>query len=94
MHTNSVSDINMDSEKVERLCFPLLFPHGEPGYSNLSKSRLSSDEYVMAKMLRPEKLHDEYMTAQASYAPFQCIDICILGELFAPTKDQCQVKAN
>ncbi len=33
------------------------------------------------------------MAAQASYAPFQCIDICT-GELFAPTKDQCQVKAN
>ncbi len=24
-HTNSVSDVNMDSEKVEGLCFPLLF---------------------------------------------------------------------
>jgi hypothetical protein len=54
-HTNSVSDINMDLEKVEGLCFPLLFPHGEPGYTNLSKSHLSPDEYVMAKMLRPEK---------------------------------------
>ncbi len=42
-HTNNVSDINMDSEKVEGLCFPLLFPHGEPGNTNLSKSRLSPD---------------------------------------------------
>jgi hypothetical protein len=75
MHTNSVSDINMDSEKLEGLCFPLLFPHGEPGYTNSSKSCLSPDEYVMAKMFRPEKKNDEYMTAQASYAPFQCIDI-------------------
>jgi hypothetical protein len=47
----------------------------------------------MAMMLRPEKIHDEHMTAQASYAPFQCIDIH-MGELFAPTKDQCQVEAN
>ncbi len=78
---------------MEGLCFPLLFPHGEPGYTNLSKSRLSLDEYVMAKMLRPEKIHGEYMTAQASYPPFQCIDICT-GELFAPTKYQCQVEAN
>jgi hypothetical protein len=39
-HTNSVSDINMDSE----LCFPLVFPHGEPGYTNSSKSHLSPDE--------------------------------------------------
>jgi hypothetical protein len=92
-HTNSVSDINMDSEKVEGLCFPLLFPHGEPGYTNLSKSSLSPDEYVMAMMLRPEKIHGEYLTAQASCAPFQCIGIRT-GELFAPTKDQCQVKAN
>jgi hypothetical protein len=92
-HTNSVSDINMDSEKVEGLCFPLLFPHGEPGCTNSSKSRLSPDEYVMAMMLRPEKKHGEYMTAQASYTSFQCIDIHT-GELFAPTKDQCQVKAN
>ena len=50
-HTNSVSDINLDSEKVEGLCFPLLLPHGEPGYTNLSKSRLSPDESVMAMML-------------------------------------------
>jgi hypothetical protein len=92
-HTNSVSDINMDSEKVEGICFPLLFPHGEPGYTNSSKSHLSPDEYVTVMMLRPEKIHDEYMTAQASYATFQCIDICT-GELFAPTKDQCQVEAN
>jgi hypothetical protein len=42
---------------------------------NSSKSHLSPDEYVMAKMLRPEKIHGEYMTAQASYALFQCIDI-------------------
>jgi hypothetical protein len=44
MHTNSVSDINMDFEKVEGLCFPLLFPHGKPGCTNSSKSRLSPDE--------------------------------------------------
>jgi hypothetical protein len=43
-HTNSVSDINIDSEKVKGLCFPLLFPHGEPVYTNLSKSHLSPDE--------------------------------------------------
>jgi hypothetical protein len=47
----------------------------------------------MAMMLRPEKIHGEYMTAQASYTPFQCTDIRT-GELFAPTKEQCQVEAN
>ncbi len=55
-HTNSVSDINMDSEKVEGLRFPLLFPHGEPGYTNASKRRMSPDEYVMSRLLMPEKL--------------------------------------
>jgi hypothetical protein len=45
----------MDSEKVEELCFPLLFPHAEPGYTNASKSRLGPDEYVIARLLRPEK---------------------------------------
>ncbi len=92
-HTNSVSGINMDLEKVEGLCFPLIFLHGEPGYTSSCKRCLSPDEFVVAKMLRPEKIHGEYMTAQASYPPFQCIDIRT-GELFAPTKDQCQVKAN
>jgi hypothetical protein len=47
-HTNSVSDINMDSEKVEGLCFPLLFPHVEPGYTNASKSGMIPDEYEMS----------------------------------------------
>ncbi len=65
-HNNSVSDINMNSEKVEGFCFPLLFPHGELGYTNSSKSRLSPDEHIMAKMLRPEKIYGEYMTAQTS----------------------------
>ena len=55
-HTNSVSDINLDSEKVEGLCFPLLFPHGEPGYTNASKSGMSPDEYAMSRLIRPEKL--------------------------------------
>ena len=52
----NVSDINMDSEKVEGLCFPLLFPHAKHGYTNACKSRLSPDEYVMARLLRPEKM--------------------------------------
>jgi hypothetical protein len=29
----NVSDIYMDSEKVEGLCFPLLFPHAKHGYT-------------------------------------------------------------
>ncbi len=69
-NTGNVSDINMDSEKVEGLCFPLLLPRAEPGYTNASKSRLSPDEYVMARLLRPEKNCGKYMTATAPQAPY------------------------
>ena len=86
-HTNSVSDVNMDSEKVEGLCFPLLFPHGEPGYTNASKSGMSPDEYAMSRLLMPEKLGRDFMTAQAPYGPVECID-SRTGEAFAPTEDQ------
>jgi hypothetical protein len=33
----NASDINIDSEKVEGLCFLLLFPHAEHRYTNASK---------------------------------------------------------
>ncbi len=91
-HTNSVSDINMDStKKVEGLCFPLLFPHGEPGYTNASKSCMSPDEYAMSRMLMPEKIGGDFMTAQALYGPFECID-SRTGEEFVPTEDQSQTE--
>ncbi len=81
-HTNSVSGINMDSEKVEGLCFPLLFPHGEPGYTNASKSGMSPDEYAMWR---------DFMTARAPYAPVECIDSHTC-EAFAPTEDQSEIE--
>ena len=71
----SVSHVNLDSEKVEGLCFPLLFPHGERGYTNVYKPRLTPDEYVMSRLLRPEKLFNgKYMTAKADYGPYQNVD--------------------
>jgi hypothetical protein len=73
-HNGNVSDINMDSEKVEGLCFQLLFPHAEHEYTNASKSHLSPDEYVMARLLRPEQIGDQYMTATAAHEPYLCID--------------------
>jgi hypothetical protein len=76
----------MDSENVEGLCFPLLFPHGEPGYTNASKSGMSPDEYAMARLMMPEKLGHDFMTAQAPYAPIEFID-SRTGEAFAPTED-------
>jgi hypothetical protein len=76
----------MDSEKVEGLCFPLLFPHGEPDYTNASKSHMSPDEYVMSGLLMPEKIRGDFITAQARYAPFECVD-SRTGEAFALTED-------
>ena len=74
-HGYSVSHVNLDSEKVEGLCFPLLFPHGERGYTNVYKPRLTPDEYVMSRLLRPEKLlNGKYMTAKADYGPYQNVD--------------------
>ena len=82
--------VNMDSEKVEGLCFPLLFPHGEPGYTNASKSCMSPDEYVISRLLRPEKIGGNFMTVQAMYALFECID-SRTSEEFVPTEDPSQI---
>ena len=83
-NTGNMSDINMDCEKVEGLCFPLLFPRAEPGYTNASKSRLSPDEYVMARLLRPEKNRGNYMTATAPQKPYLYVD-SRTGEPFTDT---------
>ena len=91
-HLHSVSDVSLDSENVEGLCFPLLFCHGKPGYTNESKSHLSPDEYAMARLLRrPKKSVSGYMTAHAGYAPLQYID-SRTGEPFAPTELQSEVE--
>jgi hypothetical protein len=52
----SISDVKMNSEKVEGLCHPLLFPHGEPGSTNKMKDHISPVDYVMARMLMLEKI--------------------------------------
>ncbi len=49
----SISDVNMNLEKVEGLCHPLLFSHGEPGFTNEMKDQISPADYVMARMLMP-----------------------------------------
>jgi hypothetical protein len=50
----SISDVKMNSEKVEGLCYPLLFPHVEPGFANKMKDHIPQADYVMARMLMPE----------------------------------------
>jgi hypothetical protein len=71
----SVSYENLDSEKVESLCFPLFFPHAERGYTNMNKHRLSPDAYAMSRLLKPEKkLHGNFMMARADHGPYECVD--------------------
>jgi hypothetical protein len=52
----SISDVKMNLEHVEGLCYPLLFPHGEPGLTNEMKDCISPANFVMARMLMPEKI--------------------------------------
>ncbi len=70
----SVSNVHLDSEKVEGLCFPLLFPYGEPGFTNMIKHRLSPDSYVMSRLLRPKKrISGNYMTAKQITVPINLL---------------------
>jgi hypothetical protein len=87
----SISDVKMNLEHVEGLCYPLLFLHGEPGFTNEMKDRISPVDYVMARMLMPENIGPKYMTAPARYySETQIIDSCI-EEPFASDEDVDQV---
>ncbi len=87
----SISDVKMNSEKVEGLCYPLLFPHGKPGFTNEMKDHISPEDYVMARMLMPKKIGRKYMTAPARYySETQIIDCCT-REPFASDEDVDQV---
>ncbi len=63
----NISDVKMNLEHLEGLCYPLLFPHGEPGFTNEMKDRISPADYVMVRMLMPEKIWRKYMTAHTRY---------------------------
>ena len=76
---------------MEGLCYPLLFPHGEPGFTNEMKDPISPADYVMARMLTAEKIGCKYMTAPARYySEIQIIDRRT-GEPFASDEDVDQV---
>ncbi len=87
----SLSYVKMNSEKVEGLCYPLLFPHGEPGLTNEMKDHISPAGYVMARMLMPKKIGCKYMTAPARYYSETLIIDCHTGEPFASDEDVDQV---
>jgi hypothetical protein len=87
----SISDVKMNLEKVQGLCYPLLFPHGEPGFTNEMKDHISPADYVMARMLMTEKIGRKYMTAPARYySETQIID-SHTRESFASDEDVDQV---
>ncbi len=87
----SISDVKMNSEHLKGLCYPLLFPHGKPGFTNELKDRICPTDYVMARMLMPEKIGRKYITAPARYySETQIIDSCI-AEPFASDEDVDQV---
>ena len=71
---NNISSIAMDSPQVEPICFPLLFPHGENGWTNELKHELTAEAYMIARMLRPEKIGGTFMTAEATHSPYLNID--------------------
>jgi hypothetical protein len=54
-HNDDVSSVKMTSEKVEPLFFPILFPLVEDGWTNDLKDCITAEEYVMWRLLMPEK---------------------------------------
>jgi hypothetical protein len=87
----SISDVKMNSEHVEGLCYPLLFPNGEPGFTNEMKDCISPADYVMARMLMPEKIGCKYLTAPPRYYSETQIINSHIGEPFASDEDVDQV---
>ncbi len=61
----SISDVKMNLEHLKGLYYSLLIPHGEPGFTNEMKDCMSPADYVLARMLMPEKIGRKYMTAPA-----------------------------
>ncbi len=73
-HNDDVSSVKMTSEKVEPLFFPIVFLLGEDGWTNDLKDCITTEEYVMWRLLIPEKYRSEYMTALAAELPFKTLD--------------------
>jgi hypothetical protein len=83
--SSRLCDISMNSKHVEPLCFPLLFPCGHAGWIREMKKDLMAEQYLMARLLKPEKLGSNFLTALAQYASAK-VD-CRTGEPFAVNED-------
>ena len=66
--SSRLCDISMDNKHVEPLCFPLLFPCGHAGWTREMKKDFTAEQYLMARLLKPEKLGSDFLTALAQYA--------------------------
>jgi hypothetical protein len=56
-----------------------------------SRIILTPAEYAITRMLRPEKINGEYMTALSEDYKLQIIDSCT-GQPFASDEDVCQME--
>ncbi len=92
-HNDDVSSFKMTSEKVEPLFFLILFPLGEDGWTNDLKDCITVEEYVMWRLLMPEKYGSEYMTAHAAEPPFEILDHQT-GHPFFPNENVSKIEEN
>ena len=65
------STIDMTSEMLEPLCYPLLFTKGEDGWGEKYRIHISFPEYIASRMLMPENiwlptLHDRNKSIQVN----------------------------
>ncbi len=92
-HNDDVSSVKMTSEKVEPLFFPILSPSEEDGWTNDLKDCITAEEYVMWRLLMPEKYRSEYMTALAAEPPFEILNHQT-GHPFFPNENVSKIEEN
>ncbi len=70
-----ISTVHMDSEAVEPLVYPLIFPYGEPGWIACLKDCLTAGAYLMSRLLKPERDDQgEFMEVESPNPPHEHID--------------------
>jgi hypothetical protein len=66
---------------------------GEDGWTNDLKDPITAEEYVMWRLLMPEKYGSEYMTALATEPPFKILDRQT-GHPFFPNENVSKIEEN